>query len=89
MAHRFSTLIGMAVKVARCEGVESKLDRYDLQRGKRGPGSRSVAGKRRVAAANRDLFSHSAKTGIFQLRSRQIDHRTTICEVGDLEYTRP
>jgi hypothetical protein len=24
-----------------------------------------------------------------QLRPQQIDHRTTVCKVGDLEYTRP
>ena len=42
-----------------------------------------------AAAANRDLLSLSAKTRILQLRSRQIDHSTTVCKVGDLEYTRP
>jgi hypothetical protein len=35
------------------------------------------------AAANRDLLSLSAKTGISQLRTRQIDHRITVYKVGD------
>jgi hypothetical protein len=38
---------------------------------------------------NRDLLSLSAKTRILQLRSRQIDHRITVCKVRDMEYTRP
>jgi hypothetical protein len=35
------------------------------------------------AEAHRDLFSLSPKTRILQLRSRQIDHHTTVCKVGD------
>jgi hypothetical protein len=31
-----------------------------------------------------------AKTRILQLGSRQIDHRTTVCKVGDLEvFSKP
>ena len=39
-------------------------------------------------AVHRDLFSLSAKTRILQLRSLQLNHRTTVCKVGDPQTLR-